>query len=325
MRAIRVHEISANIGSVRLEEVSLPAPDPGELRLRVRACALNFPDLLMIQGKYQFKPEVPFSPGMEVSGVVSGIGAGVTGLGPGDEVVAALRCGGFAEEVNVKASSCRPKPPGMSFGKAAAYPVAYLTAYVSLVPRGGLEAGETLLVHGSAGGVGMAAVDLGVLLGAKVIATASTEAKRAVVRGRGALHVIAPSPGFRDEVKRLTDGRGADVIYDPVGGDVFDESVRCIAWKGRLLVVGFASGRIPSLPVNIALIKGFSVVGVRAGETGRRDPEAGARNVTAVDRWAAEGRIDPYLCATFPLEDAVEAMRVIERREVIGKVVLTMD
>jgi NADPH2:quinone reductase len=279
----------------------------------------------MVQGKYQFKPELPFAPGMEGAGIVTALGSDVTNLKVGDEVVAGLRIGGFAEEVNAQAEACRPIPKGMDFVKAAAYPAAYLTAYVALVIRGNLKADETLLVHGSTGGVGMAAVDVGKLIGATVIATSASDEKLKVVKARGADHVINVTRGFREEVKALTDGRGADVIYDPVGGDVFDESVRCIAWNGRLLIIGFTSGRIPSVPVNMPLIKGFSVVGVRAGEYGRRDPEAGRANIAAIDKLAAEGKIDPYVCATFPLERAVEAMGLLQNRQAVGKVVITMN
>lgn len=325
MRSMRVHELSEDISVLRMDEVTLPPPRAGEVRLRLKACSINFPDILMVQGKYQFKPELPFAPGMEGAGIVAQVGEGVTKLKAGDEVVAGLRIGGFAEEVNIAAENCRPMPKGMDFIKAAAYPAAYLTAYVALVIRGNLKAGETLLVHGSTGGVGMAAVDIGKLWGAKVIATSASDEKLKVVKARGADHVINVTRGFREEVKELTGGKGADVIYDPVGGDVFDESVRCIAWNGRLLIIGFTSGRIPSVSVNMPLIKGFSVVGVRAGEYGRRDPEAGRANIEAIDRLAAEGKIDPYVCATFPLDHAVEAMRMLQNRQAVGKVVITMD
>jgi NADPH2:quinone reductase len=308
-----------------MDEVILPPPGEGELRLKLKACSINFPDILMVQGKYQFKPELPFAPGMEGAGIVDAVGAGVTKFRPGDRVVAGLRIGGFAEEVNIPAGNCRPIPAGMDFVKAAAYPAAYLTAYVGLVIRGNLKAGETLLVHGSTGGVGMAAVDMGKMLGATVIATSASDEKLKVVKARGADHVLNVTRDFREEVKALTGGKGADVVYDPVGGDVFDESVRCIAWNGRLLVIGFTSGRIPTVSVNMPLIKGFSVVGVRAGEYGRRDPEAGRRNIEAIDRLAAEGKIDPYVCATFPLERAVDAMRMLQNREAVGKVVVTMN
>lgn len=325
MRAMRVHELSDDIGSIELVEADLPPPGEGEVRLKLKACSINFPDLLMIQGKYQFKPDLPFSPGMEGSGIVTELGPGVDNVSVGDEVVAGLRIGGFAEEVNAAAAACRPIPKGMDFVKAAAYPAAYLTAYVALVVRGNLKAGETLLVHGSTGGVGLAAVEVGKLLGATVIATSASDEKLKTVKERGADHVLNVTKGFREKVKELTDGKGADVIYDPVGGDVFDESVRCIAWNGRLLIIGFTSGRIPSVPVNMPLIKGFSVVGVRAGEYGRRDPEAGKENIKAIDSWASEGKIDPYVCARFPLEQAVDAMRMLQDRQAVGKVVLTMN
>lgn len=324
MRAMRVNELSEDISVLRLEDVTLPPPGPGEVRLRLKACSINFPDILMVQGKYQFKPELPFSPGMEGSGIVEALGEGVTKLKVGDRVVAGLRIGGFAEEVNASAEACRPIPGKMDFAEAAAYPAAYLTAYVALVCRGHLQKGETLLVHGSTGGVGLAAVEMGKLLGATVIATSASDEKLKIVKERGADHVLNVTQGFREKVKELTGGRGADVIYDPVGGDVFDESVRCIAWNGRLLIIGFTSGRIPSVPVNMPLIKGFSVVGVRAGEYGRRDPEAGKANIEAIDRLAAEGKIAPYICARFPLERAVDAMRMLQERKVVGKVVIEM-
>ena len=195
---------------------------------------------------------------------------------------------------------------------------------MALVCRGNLQPGETLLVHGATGGVGLAAVDIGKLLGATVIATSASSEKLKVVKSRGADHVLNLTGGFREQVKELTGGGGADVIYDPVGGDVFDESVRCIAWNGRLLIIGFAGGRIPSLPVNMPLIKGFSVIGVRAGEYGRRDPAAGRANIEAIMRLAADGKIRPHICARFPLERAVDALRMLQNREAIGKVVIEM-
>ena len=324
MKAMRVHALSDDISALQLEEVALPPPGDGEVQLKLKACSVNFPDILMVQGKYQFKPELPFSPGMEGAGIVAEVGPGVTGLEVGDRVVAGLRVGGFAEEVNAAAAACRKMPQGLSFEKAAAYPAAYLTAYVGLIVRGNLQPGEWVLIHGSTGGVGLAAVDVAKLIGAKVIATSASDEKLKTVKARGADHVINVTKGFREEVKEITGG-GADVIYDPVGGDIFDESVRCIAWNGRLLIIGFTSGRIPSVSVNMPLIKGFSVVGVRAGEYGRRDPEAGKRNIEKVDSWIADGLIDPYVCATFPLEQTVDAMRMLERREVVGKVVVTMN
>ncbi|MCE9522995.1 MAG: NADPH:quinone oxidoreductase family protein, partial [Alphaproteobacteria bacterium] len=293
------------------------------VRVQMRAASLNFPDLLMTQGKYQLKPELPFTPGMEGAGEVVAVGESVSNVKRGDHVVVASRFGMLAEEVNVPAVALRPKAAAMSWAEAACYPAAWLTAYVALVRRGALQRGETLLVHGAAGGVGMAAVDLGLLLGATVIATAGSQAKLDVLKARGAHHVIDYGKGFKDEVKRLTSGRGADVIYDPVGGDVFDESVRCIAFGGRLLVIGFTSGRIPSVSVNMPLIKGFSVVGVRAGEYGRQFPAKGAENIAAVEQLAHEGKIKPHIGLSVPLAQAVDAFRALYARQVVGKAVVT--
>jgi NADPH:quinone reductase len=324
MKAIVCRELSDDIGTLRLEDINLPDPGPGQVKLRLRATSVNFPDILMVQGKYQHKPPLPFTPGIEAAGDVIAIGSGVSNLKLGDKVVAGLGTGGFAEEAIANAAAVRPIPRGFDYAMAAAYPAAYLTAYVSLVRRAEIEPGETLLVHGAAGGMGLAAVDLGKVLGATVIATASSDDKRDFLEKYGADHVL-PSSGFREHVKELTGGKGADVIYDPVGGDVFDESVRCIAFNGRLLIVGFTSGRIPSIGVNMPLIKGFSIMGVRAGEYGRRFPEKGRENILAVDRLAAEGKIKPHVYARIPLARTVEAMRLLSDRKVIGKVVVTMD
>jgi NADPH2:quinone reductase len=295
----------------------------GDVRIRMRAASLNFPDLLMTQGKYQFKPALPFTPGMEGAGEVVETGVAVGTVRVGDQVVVSSRLGMLAEEVSVPYQSVHPKAKAMSWEEAASFPAAWLTAYVSLVRRGHLQRGETLLVHGAAGGVGMAALDLGLQLGAQVIATAGSSDKLEVLAKRGAHHVLNYTKGFKDEVKRLTQGRGADVIYDPIGGDVFDESVRCIAFDGRLLVIGFTSGRIPLVSVNMPLIKGFSVVGVRAGEYGRQFPERGRENVEAVQRLAGEGKIKPHIGLRVPLADAVEAFRALSQRRVIGKAVIT--
>lgn len=322
MRALVCREINEDIATVKVETLERRALKEGEVRIAMRAASVNFPDILMIQGKYQHKPPLPFTPGMEGAGEVIEIGPGVTSFAVGDGVVGGLRTGGFAEEAVAQASALRRIPKGMDFVAAAAYPAAYLTAYVALVRRGTLQAGETLLVHGAAGGVGLAAVDLGLHFGAKVIATASSDEKRNFLSLRGA-HLVLPSSGFREAVKDFTGGRGADVVYDPVGGDVFDESVRCIAFDGRLLVIGFTSGRIPEISVNMPLIKGFSVVGVRAGEYGRRFPDRGRDNLDAIDALAEAGAIRPYVCATFPLDRAVEAMQMLQTRKVIGKVVVT--
>ena len=331
IRAILCKEVSQDIGSVALVEVSLSDPAEGEIQVRLRACAVNFPDLLMIQGKYQFKPPMPFAPGGEAAGDVVKCGVGVTQFKEGDAVVLSMRYGGFADAINVAVEDARLKPRAMSYEKAAAYQTAYLTAYVALYRRGDLQAGETLLVHGATGGVGMAAVELGKKFGATVIGTGGRDDKLAVVSQRGADHVLNYTQadgslgGFREAVKELTDGRGADVVYDPVGGDVFDESMRCINWGGRILSIGFTSGRWPQAPVNLILIKQISVIGVRAGEYGRHDPVRGKENQDALYAMADTGEIDPYISHSLPLENAVDAMRLLENREVIGKAVVTMD
>ena len=294
-------------------------------RSRLKAVAIGFPDLLMTRGGYQFKPDLPFTPGHEGAGVVEAIGQNVEGLSIGDTVIVSAPTGLLAEVANVTAELVRPLPKALSFEEGAGLMSAYMTAYVALVRRGYLEAGESLLVHGAAGGVGLAAVELGKLLGARVIAAASTEEKRALALNKGADFVIDSAPGFKDEVKALTGGLGADVIYDPVGGDVFDESLRCIAWGGRLLVIGFASGRISQVPANYPLIKGFSVVGVRAGEYGRRDPEKGAENIAQILSMAGAGKLKPYIGARFPLSRAKEALELMAGRGALGRIVVVPD
>ena len=331
IRTLRCHALSDDITSVSLDEVDLAAPGPDEVQVELQACAVNFPDILMIQGKYQFKPPLPFAPGGEAAGDVVAVGSNVSDYKEGDAVIVSPRFGGFAEAINVDTSAVQPMPQGMSYGAAASFQTAYLTAWVALTCRGHLEAGENLLVHGATGGVGMAAVDLGKHLGANVIATGGRDDKLAVVASRGADHVINYTMpdggvgGFRDKVKALTGGRGADVIYDPVGGDVFDESMRCIAIDGRILVIGFTSGRWPQAPVNLVLIKQVSVIGVRAGEYGRTYPERGAENRRAIMALANNGDIKPYVSHALPLEDAVAAMQVLESRNVIGKCIVTMN
>ena len=262
MKALVCRALSEDIGTLRLEDVELPPPAPGQARVRLHAAAVNFPDILTVRGKYQHKPPLPFTPGTEGAGEVIALGEGVTNVAVGDRVIAG-GIGCFAQEIQIGAASLRAIPRGVYYAVAAGFTAAYLTAYVGLVRRAAIAKNEWLLVHGAARGVGLAAVDLGRALGARVIATASTQEKRDFLKAHGADHVL-PSSGFREAVKELTGGEGADVIYDPVGGDVFDESTRCIAFDGRLLVVGFTSGRIPTVSVNIPLIKGFSVMGMRA-------------------------------------------------------------
>lgn len=323
MRALQVTRLAPDHDGCALVDLTMPQPGPGEVRVRVRAAAVNFPDLLMTRGDYQLKPDLPFTPGLEFAGEVDALGAGVEGWEVGDAVVGGNRFGAMAEYCVVPAAALRPKPARLGWEEAAAYPVAYLTAWVALARCGRVTPGDWVLVHGAAGGVGLASVDLARALGARVIAAASSKAKRDALTTLYAPDAaIDSAPGFREAVKALTDGKGADVIVDPVGGDVFDESTRCIAFDGRLLVVGFASGRIPDISVNMPLIKGFSVVGVRAGEYGRRFPDRGAENLAAIDALAAEGRIRPHIHAALDMADWREGFTMLERREAVGKVVL---
>ena len=295
------------------------------------ACAVNFPDILTIQGKYQHKPELPFTPGGESAGVISKVGSRVSTFKEGDSVCFGTRVGGFTEGRNLSAAAVRPMPSYMSFAQAASYSTAYQTAWVGLTHRGSLKPNEWLLVHGATGGVGLAAVELGKHIGANVIATGGTDEKLAVVKERGADHVINYTMsdgrlgGFRQTVKDITGIGGADVIYDPVGGDVFDESMRCVSWNGRILTVGFTSGRWPQAAVNLILIKHISVIGVRAGEIGVRDPAVGAQIRNEMQELLDNKRIHPYVCNAFPLENAVEAMRLLIDRKVVGKCVVTMN
>ena len=322
MKALVCDTLTDDFSGLSVQDVPVPEVGEGEVLVRVKAASVNFPDLLMSQGQYQMIPELPFIQGMECAGIVEAVGEGVSEFSPGDRVVGGNKTGAFAEFALLPASSLSLVPDNMGFAEAAAYPAAYLTAYVALVRRANLQPGETLLVHGASGGVGMAAVDVGKLLGATVIATSASDAKLDKVIAHGADYAINVAQGFRDKVKTLTSGRGADVIFDPVGGDVFDESVRCIAFDGRLLVVGFTSGRIPEVKANMPLIKGFSVVGVRAGEYGRRFPERGKENMEAIWKWAAEGKTRPRIHAELPLENWREAYRLLTDREVVGKVVI---
>lgn len=317
MRALQVSTLSPDLSGTGLVELPDAVAGPGQVLVRVRAAALNFPDLLMTRGEYQLKPPLPFVPGMEVAGdVVAG-----EGFAPGTPVVAGTRLGGFADLVAVDAAAVRPKPAHLSYGEAASVGAAYLTAYVALVRLGATQAGEWVLVHGATGGVGLAAVDLAHALKAKVIATSRSPEKLAVVEAEYGLDAALPAPGFREAVKELTGG-GADVIYDPVGGDVFDESTRCIAFGGRLLVVGFTSGRIASIATNMPLIKGFSVVGVRAGEYGRKFPDKGRENQEAIWRLAEEKRIRPRVHAEVPLANWRQAFEAMQASAMVGKIVL---
>lgn len=322
MRAAVCQDLSEDLSGLQMASVPAPDPRPGEVRIKVEAASVNYPDLLLCQGKYQLKLEPPFVPGLDFAGTVEALGDGVTEWSVGDAVAGGVRHGAFAEYVVSPAATLQSKPDEMSFEMASAFQAAYLTAYVALARRGNLQSGETLLVHGASGGVGLAAVDVGRLLGATVIAASGSQEKRVKLEAYGADHVIDPAPGFRHRVKALTGGRGADVIFDPVGGDIFDESARCIAFGGRLLVIGFTSGRIATISSNIPLIKGFSVVGVRAGEYGRQYPQKGVEILGTIWGWAREGKTRPVIDSVLPLEKARDALLTLQQRGVFGKIVL---
>lgn len=321
MQALQVQALAAEYGGCVLAELPVPTPAPGEALIRVRAAALNFPDLLMTRGEYQLKPPLPFVPGMEAAGEVVSAPED-SGLAAGDRVVAGTRLGGFAEYAAVPLANLRALPAGVSFETAAAFGSAYLTAYVALVELGQLQPDQWVLVHGAAGGVGLAAVDLAQALGAKVIASSASPAKLAVVEREYAPAATLIAEGrFREGVAAATGGKLADLVYDPVGGAVFDESTRCVAFGGKLLVVGFTSGRIPEVSVNIPLIKGFSIVGVRAGEYSRRFPKKGAWVRDETLRLLAEGRIRPRVDRVLPLSRWRDGFEAMANREVVGKVV----
>ena len=322
--------LSGDLSGLSFKEIPIEKVSENFVKIDIKAASLNFPDLLMTQGKYQNKPELPFALGMEGSGVISQIGYDVKNYKIGDEVMfGGWGHGAIAKSIVVSESMISLKPESYSFEEAAAFKTAYLTAYVGLIRRGQLQRGETLLVHGASGGVGMAAVQLGKLYGAKVIATGTSDEKLEIVKTWGANEVLNifenEKISFKDRVKDLTNGKGADVIYDPVGGEVFDQSIRCINWGGRLLIIGFAGGTIPTLPVNYPLIKGFSVVGVRAGEFGRRDPVLGKENIEIINSLADEDKVRPHICKVFDFKDSKEALEYLENRELIGKVVIRIN
>jgi NADPH:quinone reductase len=321
MRALRVKAVSHDFSGCLLEEVAVPEPGVGEVLVRIHAAAIGFPDLLMTRGAYQRKPALPFVLGMDMAGEVVACGPGVTSVAIRDAVTS-TELGAFGDYGVYPAASLAPKPARFDFPEAAALGAAYLTAYVALVRMARISEAEWLLVHGAAGGVGLAAVDLGRALGARVIAASASDEKLAKIANLYSPDAtINVRGGFRQAVNTMTGG-GAQVIYDPVGGDIFDESIRCIAFGGRLLVVGFASGRIPTVAANMPLIKGFSVVGVRAGEFGRRFPELGDENRRAVRQLAEAGKVHPHVHAALPLSAWREGFMLMEKRHVIGRTVL---
>jgi len=316
---------------LRLEHVPQMPLQAEQVRVAIRAAGINFPDILMAAGEYQLKPELPFTPGMEAAGDVievrgdaSGVAAGDRRVNVGDRVIVRMRHGAYADEAVVAPSQLTVLPSTFDYAEGATFLAAHGTAYHALVDRGQVKAGEILLVHGAGGGVGLAAVEIGKMLGATVIAAASSEEKLAVAGARGADHlVLYEKEPFRDAVKRITDGRGVDVVFDPVGGEIFENSLRCIAWGARLLVIGFTGG-IGLARTNLVLIKGASVLGVRAGEAARRDPALGDVRLEALVAWAEAGRIRPNVSHRLPLEDYAKAMRLLIERKAIGRVALMM-
>ena len=309
--------------SLVLEEVPSPPTGPGDVRVAVQAAGLNFPDTLIGAGKYQVKPAFPFSPGLECAGVIMDVGAEVRGLQAGDRVMALPDHGAMAEELVLGAHRVFRIPDRMTFVEAAGFAITYGTVMHAFADRAHLKAGETLLVHGAAGGVGLNAVELGKLMGATVIACAGTDEKLEVARQYGADHLVNYSTeSIRDRVKALTNDKGADVIFDPVGGDAFDQSMRCIAWGGRLLVIGFASGRIPAAPANLILLKACDIVGVYWGGFMLHQPQKARENFAQLFRWFEEGRLRPHVSMTFPLYQVPEAMRALLSRKPTGKVII---
>jgi NADPH:quinone reductase len=310
---------------LEIRDVPSPAAGNDEVVIAVKAASLNFPDVLIIQNKYQFKPPLPFTPGNELAGVIKEVGPGVTRFKPGDRVMAYTSYGAFAEEVKLEASRVLPVPEGMRFDTAAALLVTYGTMDHALRDRGGVKPGETVLVLGAAGGIGIASIEIAKALGGRVIACASSDEKLATCREHGADETINyATDDLRERIKALTTNRGVDVIVDPVGGPYSEPALRSIAWRGRLLVVGFTTGEIPKMPLNLPLLKGCSIVGVFWGDFLRREPDAFAASVAQLGRWYAAGKLQPHVSATFPLDRAVEAFNLMAGRKAIGKVVLTM-
>lgn len=311
--------------SLELCDIDTPEPGTGEVRIDVAATALNFPDVLMIKGEYQVKPPFPFAPGGEVAGTVSAIGSEVQGVKVGDKVFAGCGTGGMAEQLCLPAKALRSVPTGMPLQQAAGFSTTYGTSYYALKQRADIQPGETLLVLGAGGGVGLAAVELGKAMGARVLAAASTQDKRQAALDAGADEAIDYSDGeLKEKVKALTDGKGADVIYDPVGGSLFDQCMRCINWNGRILVIGFAAGDIPKVPINLVLLKNCQLVGVFYGAFTARYPAENAENFAEIVDFYQQGKIAPLVGQTFTLEQYAQALRCLSERQAIGKVVIEL-
>ena len=325
MQALRVESLSADLSGVSLSDVSLPERKSGEVLVRVHAASLNYPDLLMTKGEYQFKPEPPFTSGLECAGEVVEAD-GDSGFAPGERVMGGNKTGAFAQFASLPARGLSRMPDGLSFEQASAMGAAYSTAYTGLLELCGLREGQWVLVHGASGGVGLAAIDLAKAMGARVIAATGVKTKCERIASLYAPDAVIHAEGrFREAVSDITDGALCDIVFDPVGGDVFDESTRCVAFGGKLIVVGFTSGRIAEIATNIPLIKGFSVVGLRAGEYGRRFPERGAVINAAIRELAEAGRIDPAIDRVLPLSCWREGFEAMANRELVGKVVFRPD
>ena len=316
-------ENPTGVDALQWKELPTPEPKKGEVRIAIQAASLNFPDLLIVQNKYQHKPPLPFVPGSEYAGVVDAVGEGVTQLKVGQAVACLSGTGGFGTHTVAPAALCLPLPPGFSAVDAAAFIMIYATSHHALVDRAQLRAGETVLVLGAAGGVGTAAIQIAKAMGARVIAAASTEEKCALCTSIGADATINYSQGnLRDLIKEATGGKGPDVIYDPVGGDFAEPAFRSIAWRGRYLVVGFAAGPIPALPLNLALLKGASIVGVFWGDFARREPQANAQMMGQLAQWYAQGQVKPVIDRTMPMAELKAAYALMGSREVKGKLVM---
>ncbi|HRF43918.1 MAG TPA: NADPH:quinone oxidoreductase family protein [Candidatus Competibacteraceae bacterium] len=324
MKAIVCHELTG-AAALRLDKVPEPRPGPGQVRLKIRACGVNFADSLITRGQYQKQPQPPFSPGFEVSGKVLELGIGVDGIKVGDRIIAITPYGGYAEQVVVNTNRCVPMPAAMSWEEGAAFPVVFGTSHIALWHRARLGAGETLVVHGASGGVGLTAVAIGKRLGAVVIATASSPEKLEVAREHGADYLINTSTeDVRTRIKELTGGRGADVVYDPVGGELFTASLRSIAFEGRILVIGFAGGTVPQIPANHLLVKNVDVIGVNWPAYAELHPQVMTESFHTLIHWYLDGAIQPHISAAYPLEQAVEALNQVIARKSTGKVIITI-
>jgi NADPH2:quinone reductase len=322
MKAIRCNNWGLP-DTLTIEELPNPSPEPGQVAINVKAAGVNFPDVLVIQNKYQFKPDLPFTPGSELSGVVSAVGVGVKHVKAGDRVIAFIPHGAFAQQVVVSANSVMPMPPEMAFDTAAAFALTYGTSHHALVDRAQLKPGETLLVLGAAGGVGLAAIEIGKAIGARVIAAASSDEKLDICRLHGADATINyTKENLRGAIKATAGEKGPDVIYDPVGGIYTESAFRSIAWRGRYLVVGFANGDIPKIPLNIALLKGASLVGVFWGEFAKREPQASKLAFRELMAWWSEGKIKPHISGRYALKDTAAALNDLAARKATGKIVI---